>query len=765
MKSFLTSASSLFVRAFVVLGLMVQLTWAADPFVVRDIKVEGLQRVEPGTVFATLPFRIGETYNDERGADSIRALFDLGLFSNIRIETEAGVVSVVVEERPVIANLDLIGTKEFDKDTLKKSLRDVGLVEGRPFDKALTDRAEQELKRQYINRSLYAAEVVTTITPIERNRVNLSFNVIEGDVAKISEIRIVGAQQISESTLKDQMDLGTGNWLSWYTKSDRYSRSKFNADLETIKSYYLSRGFLEFRIESTQVSISPDRLSISLTINVHEGDRFVVSGVKLDGYYLGREEEFKSLIRIEVGKPYNIAQVTETTKAFTDYFGNFGFAFARIEPVPEIDRTTNQVHLVLKADPSRRAYVRRINISGNARTRDEIIRREVRQFESSWYDGDKIKLSKDRIERLGYLKEVNIETIEVPGAPDQVDLQINVVEKPTGALQVGAGYSSFEKLFITFGITQDNILGTGNFLGLQISTSKYNQVLIINTTDPYFTDDGIARTYEYTHRSSKPYIAQLGNYRLTTDNLGMRFTIPANELDKVFAGVAIERNQVELGINTPTAYLNYCIQVGCPVVTYPLTAGWIRDSRDSVIAPTRGVLARAYSEMAATGEVQYVRYGASYQQFIAFNKQYSMALNVDWGQGQALGNSVYPVFKNFYVGGLGSVRGFAQGSLGPRDASGWVTGGPKKLVINDEFYVPFPGAGNDKSLRLFGFVDAGNVFAANEPIRINELRAAYGLGLSWVSPMGPLRFALANPINPQSGDRITKLQFQIGNTF
>lgn len=765
MKSFLLLLFSRCFRCFAILGLSIQLVWAADPFSIRDIRVEGLQRVEPGTVFATMPFRVGDQYSEERGVDAIRSLFSLGLFNNVRIETQGDVVVVVVEERPIIATLDLVGTKEFENEVLRKALRDIGLTEGRPFDKALTDKAEQELKRQYINRSLYAAEVITTITPLERNRVNLSFNVIEGDVAKIKEIRFIGARQISESALRDQMDLNSGNWMSWYTKSDRYSRSKFNADLETIRSYYLARGFLEFRIDSTQVSISPDRLSMNLTVNIHEGNRYVVSGVRLEGYYLGRDEEFKSLIRIQVGKAYNINQVTETTKAFTDYFGNFGHAFARVESIPEIDRSTNQVFLVLRADPSRRAYVRRINISGNSRTRDEIIRREVRQLESAWYDGDKIRLSKDRIERLGYLKEVNIETAEVPGAPDQVDLQVNVVEKPTGALQLGAGYSSFEKLFLTFSISQDNILGTGNFLGLQVSTSKFNKFFNISTTDPYYTDDGISRTFEYSHRSSKPYIEQLGNYRLITDNFGMRFGIPMSEIDRFIVGVAVERTQVELGTNTPNAYLTYCLKIGCPAVAYPVSAGWVRDSRDSVIAPTRGVLARAYSEMAATGDVQYLRYGAAYQQFIPLGKLYALAFNADVGIGQSMGSHAYPVFKNYYVGGLGSVRGFAQGSLGPRDVTGFVTGGPKKLVLNGEFFAPFPGVGNDKSLRLYGFVDAGNVFGQDEPIRMNELRSSYGAGLSWVSPMGPLRLAVANPVNKQSGDRINRLQFQIGNVF
>jgi len=332
-------------------------------------------------------------------------------------------------------------------------------------------------------------------------------------------------------------------------------------------------------------------------------------------------------------------------------------------------------------------------------------------------------------------------------------------------LQLGAGYSSFEKLFLTFSISQDNILGTGNFLGMQVSTSKFNKFFSISTTDPYYTDDGISRTFEYSHRSSKPYIEQLGNYRLITDNFGMRFGIPMSEIDRFIVGVAVERTQVELGTNTPNAYLTYCLKIGCPAVAYPVSAGWVRDSRDSVIAPTRGVLARAYSEMAATGDVQYLRYGAAYQQFIPLGKLYALAFNADVGIGQSMGSHAYPVFKNYYVGGLGSVRGFAQGSLGPRDVTGFVTGGPKKLVLNGEFFAPFPGVGNDRSLRLYGFVDAGNVFGQDEPIRMNELRSSYGAGLSWVSPMGPLRLAIANPVNKQSGDRINRLQFQIGNVF
>src|SRR5215217_5270693 len=439
-------------------------TWAVEPFTVRDIRVEGLQRVEPGTVFGSLPFRVGDQYNDEKGSAAIRALFALGLFKDVRLEVNGDVLIVAVEERPTVADVAFAGTREFDKDTLKKALRDIGLTEGRPYDKALADRAEQELKRQYINKSLYGAEVVTTVTPIERNRVNLTFTVTEGEPARIKEIRIVGNQAFSESTLRGLFDLDTGGFLSWYTKSDRYSRAKLTADMEALRSYYLSRGYLEFRIDSTQVAISPNKQDITITVNVTEGERYVVSVVKLEGNYLGKDDEFKSLVTIKPGQPYNADQVAETTKAFTDYFGNFGYAFAQVEARPEIDRANNRVSFVLAAEPSRRAYVRRINIQGNNRTRDEVVRREFRQFESSWYNGDKIKLSRDRIDRLGFFKEVNIETSDVPGAPDQVDLNVTVTEKPTGSLQLSAGFSSADRLALGFSIKQENAFGSGQYL-------------------------------------------------------------------------------------------------------------------------------------------------------------------------------------------------------------------------------------------------------------------------------------------------------------
>lgn len=745
--------------------LIAKLSWALDPFTIQDIRVEGLQRVEPGTIFASMPLHVGDDYNDEKGSAAIRSLFALGLFKDVRLEASGSVLVVVVEERPTIANVDFLGTKEFDKDAMKKAMRDVGLTEGRPYDKALTDRAEQELKRQYINKSMYAADVVTTVTPIERNRVNLTFTVTEGEAAKIKEIHISGNQDFKESTLTDLFDQDTGGWLSWYTKSDRYSSSKFNADLETLKSFYLSRGYLEFRIDSTEVSISPDKERISINLQVHEGPKFVVSGVKLEGNYLDRDDEFKSLVSIKPGEPYNADRVTETTKRFTDHFGSFGYAFARVEAVPEIDRENNRVELVLKAEPSRRAYVRRVNIAGNNRTRDEVVRREIRQYEASWYDSDKIKLSRDRVDRLGFFNDVSVDTQEVPGAPDQVDVNMTVQEKPTGSLQLGAGYSSAEKVSLTFGIKQENVFGSGNYLGVDVNTSKFHRTLVVSTTDPYFTKDGISRTYDLYYRTDRPYDEQGGNYQIVTTGGSVRFGIPFSESDTVYVGGGLEHTKIKLGTNMPAAYLDYAMRYGNTSLNFPLTVGWSRDSRDSALAPNSGRFQKLNSEWSLFGDARYLKANYQIQQYLPLNKRYTIALNGEVGWGKGMGGKAFPVFKNYFSGGLGSVRGFEQNTLGPRDVTGATLGGPKKVTLNAEFIGPMPGTGNDRTFRWFAFVDAGNVWGDEQDLKLNEMRASAGIGLSWISPLGPLRLAYAQPVRKFTGDKIQKLQFQIGTSF
>ena len=739
--------------------------WAVEPFVLKDIRVEGLQRTDAGTVFASLPFRIGDTYNDDKGAAALRALFATGLFKDVRIDIDEGVVVVIVEERAVIAGIDFAGLKEFDKETLVKSLKDFGIGEGLPFDKALADRAEQELKRQYLTRSLYGAEVVTTVTPLERNRVNVIFTITEGTAAKIRELRIVGNKVFSEGTLKSLFDLNDGGWLNWYTKADRYSRSKLNADLETLRAYYLNRGYLEFNVDSTQVAISPDKQDITVTINVTEGQPYTVTAVKLEGDYLGKEEDFKTLVKIKPGEPYRAEAVTETTKEFSERFGTFGFAFARIEARPEIDRANGRVVLTLVADPSRRVYVRRINVAGNSRTRDEVIRREFRQFESSWYDGQKIKLSRDRVDRLGYFSDVAVDTAEVAGSQDQVDLTINIKEKPTGNLLVGAGFSSADKLSLTASIKQENVFGSGNYLGLEVNTSKSSRTLGRRPLDPHPTIGGISRAFVLFDRPTLPRHRQGEQHQLVTPGISVRFGVPFSEYDTVFFGIGAERTEIRGTNAMPNNLYLYRLQFGAISNSFPITVGWTRDERDSALVPNAGSYKRVNFDWTFAGDTRYLRTNLQYQHYWPITRQFTFAVNGEIGYGKGLAGRPYPVFKNFYGGGLGTVRAFDQGSLGPPDVTGAYIGGNRRLNLNSELYVPVPGAGNDRTLRVFGYFDIGNVWGESEKITADSLRASTGIGLSWISPVGPLKLSYGTPIRKRPNDRIERLQFQIGTAF
>jgi outer membrane protein insertion porin family len=746
------------------LALQVGSAWAVEPFVLKDIRVEGLQRSDAGTVFASLPFRIGDTYTDEKGAAALRALFATGLFKDVRLDVEGGVVVVIVEERPVIANIDFVGLKEFDKDQLVKALKDFGISEGQPFDKALADRAEQELKRQYLTRSLYGAEVVTTVTPQERNRVNISFTITEGSASKISEIRIVGNQAFSEGTLKGLFDLNDGGWLNFYTKADRYSRSKLDADLETLRAYYQNRGYLEFEVTSTQVAISADKQDITITVNVKEGQPYTVTGVKLEGEYLGKDEDFKTLVSIKPGESYNAERVTQTTRAMTDRFGTFGYAFARVEARPEIDRVNGQVMINVVSEPGRRVYVRRINVAGNTRTRDEVVRREFRQFESSWYDGRRIKLSRDRVDRLGYFSEVNVDSNEVPGTLDQVDLTVTVKEKPTGNLLLGAGFSSADKLSLTASVKQENVFGSGNYLGVELNTSRFNRTIVLSTIDPYFTVDGISRQIDVFYRTQRPLNSQGEEYKLVSPGASIRFGVPFSEYDTVFFGGGFERTEIQ-GTNLPNSYALYRDAFGPTATSIPLTIGWARDSRDSAIVPTAGRLMSFNMDWAVAGDSKYVRSIARYQQYFPLSRRFTFGFNAQVGWGKGIGDRPYPFFKNFYGGGLGSVRGFDQNSLGPVDVTGAYIGGNRQLNLNGELYLPVPGTGNDRTLRWFTYVDAGNVWGENDRLDLGSLRASAGIGLTWVSPVGPLKLSYGTPIRKRPEDRIQRLQFQIGTAF
>ncbi len=779
------------------LAAAVVATWcvsaSAQEFVVRDIRVEGVQRTEAGTVFSYLPIRVGDRFDPERGTQAIRALYASGLFKDVRLEVDGDVLVVIVDERPAISAVDLTGITEFEKDQVLKSLRDVGLAEGRIFDRSLLERAEQELRRQYLSRGLYGVEVKTTVTPIERNRVNVSIAAIEGEISRIRSITFTGNTVFSDGVLRGQMELSTPNWLSWYTKRDQYSRQKLSADLETVRSYYLNRGYLDFKIDSVQVSISPDKRDIFVSVNVSEGERYNVSGIKLTGELLGLDEELQPLVDVKPGEVFSAERVNAVAKRITDRMSTLGYAFASANPIPEPDREKRQVAFTIVVDPGRRVYVRRVNIAGNNRTRDEVIRREVRQYESAWFDSDRVRLSRDRIDRLGFFESVTVETPAVPTAPDQVDVNVTVKERATGNIQIGAGYSSAEGLVLSGGIAQQNLFGSGNALSLEINTSKANRVIAIAHTDPYVTPEGISRSIELFDRKSDLAELGLSSVGYSTRGAGVVFGVPFTEFDRVFFGLRFENTNIDLTPFSPLRYVEYVEQFGEKSNSLALTVGWSRDDRDNLLVPTRGRYQRAFSEIGLPAlDLQYYRLNYQFQQYFQFFPRVTFAFNSEIGYGDGYGGKAYPFFKNYYVGGIGTVRGFETGSLGPRDLDDSPLGGNRRLNFSFEAYLPIPGA--DRTLRALAFADAGQVWgiaprrdaAGNfvlvpfinrfglalqrpiydkERIDLGNLRYSVGLGVAWISPLGPLRLSYAYPLNRKPEDRLQRFQFQIGTGF
>jgi outer membrane protein insertion porin family len=749
--------------------------WAFDPFVVQDIRVEGIQRTEAGTVFNYLPVRVGETFTEAQAAEAIRGLFDTGFFSDVRIEVENNVIVVLVDERPAIADVTLSGVKEFDMEGLKKGLRDIGLSEARIFDRALLERAEQELKRQYLSRGRYAAEITTTITPLERNRVGINFTVVEGAVAKIRQINIVGNRAFKDDDLLDLFQLTTPGWITWYTKNDQYSRQKLSADLETLRSHYLDRGYLDFNIDSTQVSITPDKADIYITINLTEGEQYKVSAVRFTGDLVLPEETYRELAMIKPGDVFSRENLTATNKALMDRLGNEGYAFANVNAAPEVDKEKREVAFTIFVDPGRRVYVRRINVGGNTKTRDEVVRREMRQFEGAWYDAEKINRSRTRIDKLGYFDEVTVETPAVPGSTDQVDVNFSVKERATGNLTLGAGFSSSDKLVLSGSISQENVFGSGKSLSLGLNTAKSGRTLSVSFTDPYYTVDGVSLGYDVYHRTYDPSdVSSVAAYKTVSTGAGLRVGFPIGEDDAINFGLGVDRTKLTTFTDSPQQYKNFCIDFDCDdasgvgdVVVNSLvaTAGWSSDKRDSFIYPRAGTYQRVFAEAAVPpGKLRYLKLNYQYQHWFPIGSDQALMLNADLGWARGYGGKPLPFYKNFYAGGIGSVRGFEQSSLGPREGDDAI-GGTRLLAANAEYFFPLPGTGKDRSFRVSVFVDAGYVWGDGGKVEFGDMRYSTGLAFSWSSPVGPLKFSLAAPLKKQTGDDIQRFQFQMGSVF
>jgi outer membrane protein insertion porin family len=740
--------------------------WAIEPFTITDIRVEGIQRTEPGTVFSYLPVKVGDTLTEQKAASAIHALFATGFFRDVKLRADHGVLIVEVRERPSIASIDINGAKEIPKDQLKEGMKFAGLAEARIFDKGALEKATQELKREYVARGRYAVKVTTTVTELERNRVSIVFNVVEGDVAKIKQINLIGNHAYKEQELLDLMKLGTPGWFAWFSSNDQYSKQKLSADLETLRSFYMDKGYLEFNIDSTQVSITPDKKDIYITINLTEGEKYTVANVTVSGDTLIPKSEIEKLIEVKPGDTFSRKALTESSKNIGDRYGQEGFAFANVNAIPETDKAKHQVSFNFVVDPGQRTYIRHINISGNSKTRDEVIRREFRQFEGEWFDVNKVKKSKQRVDKLDFFSEVNVETPQVPGTADQMDVNMSVKEKSTGSVSVGAGFSSGEGLVLSGSIAQTNLFGSGNNLSTQVNTGRINQVYSVSYTNPYYTDDGVSRGFDIYKRNVDSQRTAVSQYSTHTWGTGMRFGVPTGEDTSVTYGLALERTELGLFSSSPPRLLNYVNLNGYSTNAMIGTVGWGRDSRNSAINTTEGSVQRASAEIALPVlEMRYYKLYYDQQWFHPMSEQLTLQLHGDLGVGNGYSGDELPFFKNFYAGGPGSVRGYQVNSLGPRDSNGDVLGGLRRVLAGAELFAPFPGTGKDQSVRLSGFIDAGAVYGPSDSPGSTGMRYSVGAAVTWISPVGPLKFSYGIPIAQQPIDHIQRLQFTLGTVF
>jgi outer membrane protein insertion porin family len=752
-------------------GLFANSALALEPFVVKDIRVEGLQRTEAGTVFTYLPVKVGETMNDDLASQAIKSLYNTGFFKDVRIEAEGDVLVVTVQERSSIAQIDFSGNKSFPTDKMKEGLKQVGIAEGQIFDKSQLDRAEQEVKRQYLSQGKYGATVKAVVSPLERNRVAVRFDIEEGAVSKIRSINIVGNHAFSMDDLRAEFLLTTPNWMSWWNKDDQYSKQKLNADLEALRSFYLNRGYLEFNIDSTQVSITPDKKDIYITVNMTEGEKYTISEVKLAGDTIVPDAEMQQLISVKKGDTFNREKITESSKAISDRLSNDGYAFSNVNPVPEINKEQHTAAFTFFVDPGKRVYVRRINIAGNTRTRDEVLRREVRQLESAWYASDKINRSKERLVRTDFFSDVNVETPAVPGTADQVDLNISVTEKSTGSVQFGAGLSSSEGVVFGITVNQNNFLGTGNRVSAQVNTGKVNTTYSLSYTDPYFTPDGVSRGFDIYRRDVNTSSLSVATYSTSSYGGGVRFGIPLNERDGINFGLAADFTKIDLTSQSPQQYIDFCgTASGCTSNSIVASGGWAHDTRDSIMFTNNGVLQKLSAEVSLPVlDLNYYKLDYKQAWFKNVYKDFTFMLNGEIGYADSYGNKNYPFFKNYFLGGVNSVRGYDNGSLGPKSVgslgNNYSLGGTKRLLGNAELFLPIPGLKDSKQFRLSAFVDGGNVWGSDSSYNLSDLRYSTGLGISWLSPFGPLKLIYAKPLNSKSTDTTQSIQFQLGSQF
>ncbi|MDD1605597.1 MAG: outer membrane protein assembly factor BamA [Methylococcaceae bacterium] len=777
--------SNTFSRLLLLCLFASQAVEADEEFIVRDIQVKGLQRISVGTVYNDFPVNVGEKFSLDHSAAAIRALFKTGFFKDVSLSKEGSTLVINVVERPTIAKIAFEGNKDLSKDDLTKALDKIGLSEGKVFDRQVLDKVEQELSRQYLSHGKYGLKIKTDVTTLTRNRVGINITISEGRVTKIKQINIIGNNAFDDKTLLSKFELSPSDLLSFYTKNDQYSKQKLSADLESLLSYYLDRGYINFAIESTQVAITPDKKDIYVTINVKEGDVYTLNKVKLAGNLVVPPDQLTKLVSVGPGEVFSRKNATETSKAIQDRLGDEGYAFANVNMVPEIIEATKTVDMTFAVDPGKRVYVNRINVRGNTTTRDEVLRREMRQMESSWASSSKIERSKVRLERLGYFESVNVETPPVAGTADQIDANYTVVEKPSGNLSAGIGYSQVQGIILNANVSQDNVFGSGKRVNLAFNNSTYTTNYQFGFFNPYFTVDGVSQGYNLGYAKRNAGAVNLSNYTTDVGNIGTNFGIPLNEFDMLRFDTDLRHTNLKINDytdsfgNTSNAYVSKQIrdfvrEEGNKYWTLGETISWTHDTLNRALFPNQGGQQRASAQIIVPGsDLQYYKVGYRHQHYFPIAKDFTFKLNGEIAYGDGYGSTAsLPFFENYFAGGTGSVRGFKNNTLGPRDTQenllngtfiqGNPIGGSSKIIGNAELFFPVPFMTETKSVRLGTFFDAGTV---SKGFSVNEMRYSAGLSGEWLSPFGALSVSAAYPINAAPTDQKQAFQFNFGQSF
>lgn len=754
--------------------LVSQVVKSDEGFLVEDIQVKGLQRISVGTVYNYLPINVGEKFSLDNVAPAIKALFKTGFFKDISLEREGSTLIVNVIERPSIAKIIFEGNKDLSKDDLTKALKKIGLAEGKVFDQQVLDKVEQELSRQYFSHGKYGLNITTDVSNLTRNRVGIHIKISEGRVAKIKQINIVGNNVFDDKTLLRNLELNTSNLLSFYTKDDQYSKQKLSGDLEALRSYYLDRGYINFNIESTQVAITPDKKDIYVTINVKEGDVYKLEKVKLAGNLVVVPEELIKLVKVGPGEIFSRKNATETSKAISERLGDDGYAFANVNMIPEINEAQKTVDMTFFVDPGKRVYVRRINMKGNSKTRDEVLRREMRQMESSWASSSKIERSKTRLERLGYFEEVNVETPPVTGTADQIDVNYSVVEKPSGNLSAGVGFSQVQGIVLNANIAQDNVFGSGKRVNVAFNNSSYATSYQFGFFNPYFTVDGVSQGYNLGYTKRNAGQVNIANYSTNVMNAGINFGIPLNEFDSLRFDIDAKHTELSTTNFSSTQIQDFINKEGDTYLTLAPSVGWTHDTLNRAIFPNKGGQQR-FSALATVpgSDLEYYKIAYKHQLYLPLAKDFTFRLQAEAAYGDGYGNTdSLPFFENYFGGGTGSIRGFRNNTVGPRESNGYPFGGSSKIIGNAEMFFPVPFMPETKSVRLGTFMDAG---AINDGFKADNMKYSVGVSGEWLSPFGALSVSAALPLNAESsgtsdlgvatGDQKQMFQFNFGQNF